>query len=612
MRKSFIEIFFEGMNEKLFFVLVVLVQLVFIFQGLDFTDSGFDAVFYQRIFSDPSTVQYNFMYWLTGIIGGAWLNLFPGLGLLGLRIASVICTTFTFGISYNLLKDYLQTASLRLGLFLIVLFLGTGIRELNYNDITALFFMCAAWLLFTGLTKQKYLRLFIAGIFVAANMFARLPNVLDIVLVIAIWYSGYLNRITARRVLIHTLLFLGGFLVMGIWLFLIMKEMHHDGIFLNSLNLLREMGANPENSHGFYQQFKLYVVHYSEGLVISIVVIVALWSFAAIWRRLKMEIPQIKGFWPVIKYAILGLLTVICVYRAGKDPDFWFYLFLFYAGTGLIVGFLMITGRQPEHMQLLAVLGLIMLLILPAGSNYMLMTVGKYAVWIIVPITVDYLLNIRSLSSSVIVGENSRHTYEQLITANQMNSLRNGSLFLTLIYILSVCYYYPYFDRNNRMNMTAAIPNEHLAHIYTGPERARTVSELLAASARYVKPDDFVLAYDCLPMYYYLTDTRPFMHNSWLWLYDDAVFKNELEKSLRETHICPIVIMQKRSTIANNWPLNEKENYQFRKQTLACMYSFLKDYQYREVWENDFFKIFVPAIRHLPVSDPGTITGTNL
>ena len=89
MHKIYLVDFFEGMNDKLFFVLIIFVQVIFIFQGLDFADSGFDAVFYSRIFSDPSTVQYNFMFWFTGIIGGAWLKLFPGLGLLGLRLAGI-------------------------------------------------------------------------------------------------------------------------------------------------------------------------------------------------------------------------------------------------------------------------------------------------------------------------------------------------------------------------------------------------------------------------------------------------------------------------------------------------------------------------------------------
>ena len=98
MRRSYLEDFFEGMNDKLFFVLIIFVQVIFIFQGLDFADSGFDADFYSRIFSDPSTVQYNFMYWFTGIIGGTWLKLFPSMGLLGLRLAGVLFTTVTFWI----------------------------------------------------------------------------------------------------------------------------------------------------------------------------------------------------------------------------------------------------------------------------------------------------------------------------------------------------------------------------------------------------------------------------------------------------------------------------------------------------------------------------------
>ena len=608
MQKSFIEDFFERMNEKLFFLLVILVQLVFIFQGLDFTD-GFAAVFYQRIFSDPSTVQYNFSHWLTGIIGGAWLKLFPGLGLLGLRIAGVICTTITFGISYNLLKKYLQTGSLRLGLFLVILFLATSIRELNQNDISALFFMCAAWFLYTGLTGQKYFRLFIAGMFIAANMFARLPNAVGILLILAVWFSGYLNRIPFSKIVVHSLLFLSGFILMASGLFILMRSMHHDAFFFNGLKLMRQISGNQGSCQHLIQLVKQYVVQYGEGLVISIVVIIALWSFAAIWRRMKADISFMKGFWPIGKYGILTLLTIICIYSAWKNADFWFYLFLFYAGTSLIVGFLLITGRQPKDMQILTAIGCIMLLVLPAGSHFELMTVGKYAIWIMVPITVDYLLNIRSLSSSVVVSENSRHRYEQVINANQMDSLRNGFIFLTLTYILSVCYFYPYADISNRMKMKYEVKNEQVAGIYTTPQRAGTISELLAASARYVKPDDYVLAYDCLPMYYYLTDTRPFMHNSWLWLYDDDVFKEELEKSLQETHICPVIIIQKRSTIGNNWPENNMNDLKFREQTFSYLQAFMRKYQYRQVWENDFFRLIVPTVKYLPLSASLSLSG---
>jgi hypothetical protein len=595
MRRSYLEVFFERMNDKLFFVLIIVVQVFFVFQGLDFADSGFDADFYSRIFSDPSSVQYNFMYWFSGIIGGGWLKLFPGLGLLGLRIAGVLFTTATLWITYELLKKYLHTAPLRLSLFLIILFLTTAIKEINYDDISALFFMCAAWFLFRGLTRERPALLFVAGVFISINAFSRLPNILGLALLLAIWFSGYLENSRFRRILFESMSFLLGFILTSIILAGVMKYLHHDVIFLNSLRLARQIGGSHENSHSLYNMLKLYIVHYGEALSISMVVMVVLWSSSAAWRRLKSDFPASIPFLPFLKYGLLIILTAICIYRAKKDPDFWFYLYLFYAGTSLIVGFLIVTGRQPKNLRILAAIGTIMLLVMPAGSNFVLMTVGKYAIWIMVPITVDYLLNIRALASRVIVSENSQHSYEQVIDIKHMTGLRNACIYLTLIFILSVTYYYPYFDRSERIKMRYAINNIHMRGIYTTESRARVINELLDQSARYIKPDDYVLAYDCIPMYYYMTDTKPYMHNSWVWLYDDAVFKQELYKSLQETHICPVVIMQKRSTIGNNWPDNYKEDYKFRPEALAYMQDFLKTYQYRQVWENDFFKMFVPA-----------------
>jgi Dolichyl-phosphate-mannose-protein mannosyltransferase len=595
MHRTYLEIFVDGMNDKLFFVLIIFVQIIFIFQGLDFADAGFAADFYRRIFSDPSSVQYNFMYWFTGIIGGSWLKLFPGFGLLGLRIAGVISTTITLWISYNLLKKYLYIGPLRLSLFLIVLFLTTAIKEINYDDITALFFMCTAWFLFSGLTREKPYMLFLAGAFISLNMFSRLPNILGLILILAIWFSGYLNRKTVNQVIIQSLLFILGFLVMCVLLFGWMKSMHHDVYFLNSLKLTRQMGSAIDNSHGLYTMLKLYIVHFGEAVSISMVVIVALWNLAAAWRKLKTDLPASIPFLPIVKWGILIILTAICIYRAKKDPDFWFYLFLFYAGTSLITGFLIITGRQPKNLRLLAAIGCLMLLVMPFGSNYVLMSVGKYSIWIIVPITIDYMLNIRSLSSRVVVSENNLHSYEQVIDTNHMNGLRNTTIYLTLIYILSVTYFYPYFDRSNRALMHFEVRNEHVKGIYTTESRAKVINELLTQTALYIKPDDYVLAYDCIPMFYYLTETKPYMHNSWPWLYDNAVFKEELYKSLKETHICPIVIMQKRSTIGNNWPDNYSENYTFRPQALDDMNDFLRIFKYSQVWENDFFKIYIPA-----------------
>lgn len=88
-------------GDILFFLLGVFYQILFIFQGLDLSDEGFYATFYQQIFNDPQSVAFNFMYWLTGILGGAWYYLFPHLGLLGFRILGVIVTSATLILTYR-------------------------------------------------------------------------------------------------------------------------------------------------------------------------------------------------------------------------------------------------------------------------------------------------------------------------------------------------------------------------------------------------------------------------------------------------------------------------------------------------------------------------------
>src|SRR5882672_7485641 len=111
------------MNTKVFFLLVFLYQLIFIFQGVDLSDEGFYATFYNQIYKNPESTQYNFMFWFSGIVGGALDYLFHGLGIWGLRLAGVLVSTSTLIVTYNLLKKYLNPGHLKIGLLLVVLFI---------------------------------------------------------------------------------------------------------------------------------------------------------------------------------------------------------------------------------------------------------------------------------------------------------------------------------------------------------------------------------------------------------------------------------------------------------------------------------------------------------
>ena len=87
--------FFIRGNPLSFILILFIFQLFFIFQGLSLTDSGAYAIMYQNIFDAPESLEYFFNYWLSSILGGLWLKLFPFMGLLGLRIFGILVISFT-------------------------------------------------------------------------------------------------------------------------------------------------------------------------------------------------------------------------------------------------------------------------------------------------------------------------------------------------------------------------------------------------------------------------------------------------------------------------------------------------------------------------------------
>ena len=66
-----------------------MMQLPLLMSGIDLADTGFYMTFYRYIYTSPESVEYNFMYWLTGIVGGAWLSIFPG--IISLRVLAMLC-----------------------------------------------------------------------------------------------------------------------------------------------------------------------------------------------------------------------------------------------------------------------------------------------------------------------------------------------------------------------------------------------------------------------------------------------------------------------------------------------------------------------------------------
>ena len=174
--------------------------------------------------------------------------------------------------------------------------------------------------------------------------------------------------------------------------------------------------------------------------------------------------------------------------------------------------------------------------------------------------------------------------------------------FFAIILVICIRYIFtfPYFyDKHNRMEMVHGINNQQTKYIYTSSQRAIVLNELLAASAGYVNKGDQVLAYDAMPMYYFMTETRPFMPNSTPLFYTSTRFSADLAESTRKTGL-PVVVRQNIWTIheGSGWPENIVElsplQAPLNRERDLVFNSFLKDNGYTEVWTNKIFSIFIP------------------
>ena len=105
--------------------------------------------------------------------------------------------------------------------------------------------------------------------------------------------------------------------------------------------------------------------------------------------------------------------------------------------------------------------------------------------------------------------------------------------------IPSVSYYYKYiYNEPEIERLTARFDNPRLAGIYSTPEKVSVLDELLRYLNGKVKPGDYFLAYNHIPMLYFLTHTRPAYGA--VWARDDwpiSIRKRLLGKMIKNNRI---------------------------------------------------------------------------
>lgn len=571
-RKSDVILAIERMPQWVFLSILFLFQLIFIPQGLDFADEGFFMTFYQQIFNDPESVTYAFMYWFAGVLGGSLYALFPEGGLLLMRFAGVLIIVLTAAFVCRILKPYLPLWTIRVGVAMSVLYIFDDVPSLYYNNVSALLYVGGIGLLLKGIRAENSKGWIVgAGMIFALNAFTRIPNVLGVVFVLIILYDAWIFRKGMKWAVCTAAYFLTGYFSALLLVLLFMWRVGHLHPFFTCLDWIFHIGQSSEASHNIYSMFRTTVRQYLEigftGLFF------AFWGicFFYLIRRFRN-----KTFIRIVAiFAFLVLASFLYFYGA---------LYLLYFLSLATVLFLL--WKEPPSIKTVALAAGMLLVVQPLGSDGAVDLVGRFSMFLTLPLIVAYSeKEVRELSVS-------RGISNRILK-------KTGLILLILFVCLSVQRHvsYTYFDQGSRFKKIYSVDHPFLRGIYTSQKRASVSQEVLSALDRYVSEGDYTLIYDNSPMLHYLTQTKPYAYNPWLYLYDKDLLREALSRAGRERQALPVVVLQKFKGLWIDWPDGYSDDYMANdanKGKNLLINRFLHKNKYLKIWTNGYYEIWLP------------------
>ncbi len=490
----------------------VLYQIACAVQGFDLSDEGWAMYFYQQIFKNPEVVGAQMPYWFTGIMGGCWYQLFPTGGYLFMRILGIVIVTITFSVSYKLLAPYFNKTLLLLGLVSQVIIVAGDPKPFGYNSLSAFFVVISIALLFKGMEKRNLLYLFLSGFLLGINVFVRMPNIASLVVIFLIPAYSYLKK---GKVPIFTKYFLSciaGVILSITLVIIVMNLLGHWNLFLNSFTNTMNSASDKTNSHQIGAMFTQYLNNYGGilkvGLFLSIIGAVYCFISGKLNRKLYSQV-------------LILLIFVVLAYfsihenEALRDNDMFFIHFISYLSIALI---LLNMRNENFYVKFFSLASLLMIVFIPLGSDRGIVTIWVSS-WLSLPLGTAYLymcirkIDIRACGKFKCFDSKNVLNYFFIVYA---------------AYIITGVYKdesLAYYDLGNRMEKIYPIENQYSRFIYTNEYRSRIVNQLLEKLSLYVKPNDYLIAYNFIPGINYMTDTRSFVPNSWIWCYSGEQFE---------------------------------------------------------------------------------------
>lgn len=596
--------------------------LLFLVQGIDFTDMGFNLSNQWLLLEDPGSYVHGHLFYLANFLGGLWLSISKPLGLLGAKLGWAVVIYITLYAAYRTLEQAGGRAGLLAGLVIALLWnTRIGTTWISYNSLTALFFTLAAFFLVRGLTREGAGAVLVAGALLGAAPFVRFPNVLAFALVVVIPLYAHLAEHSRAWTLQFSARFVLGYVGGAAAVLLLMLALGHLPLYWESLSA--RFAASVSDASYDYSSAKLIgrlLQDYRQLLYVSAIALPVLLLVArALTSRWYWQLAGFVGvallWYAWLGYALIGpqwflaelLLVVFALalifWMRRTTDESGLQALPFVIGTGIllvlayfftriqwawlvpgllyaVLGFRYWRVSRADD-RLVTVLAALILAITPLGSgNGMINAV--FGMWLAIPLAFVTLFDEARAAAS-------RPWYRR----GAVVICAVASLSLTLV-ALDNARTAAYRDSSDRKRMTARIDDPFLRGVLTTPERALVVGELMRELPNYVAPGDPMLLHGDCSLLHLLSRTRPVLGSTWTGVYNARMFNEKLLSFEQNESTRPVILLSKGSCRAREWPVTQGVT-RTGAQTRRDLFAFMGRHAYRLRWQNAFFEIWITA-----------------
>lgn len=564
--------------------IILLVPFYSVFQGIDLTDAGRALVDSHNFIAEDAYKTAGSWFYLSNAISGLWMTVFGGLGFIAIKLGGVAISWSTAAFAYYGLRCSFRREAILAALAITACFVNARslVQWMNYDTISGLFYTAGVAFLIRGVKENRLFLFGTSGFTFLLLRYVRFSSLLGMGFIMAVplyywladkdWKNMYQSIIAYSVGLVAGLIFIAGVgLATGAPLVL---PRHTAG------EVVREQTAEKKE--------RIRVERRSAGYGIRAM---AVRLFRQYWEGMKKGAPILLVIAAlavlIVKIPRLGLPIIIatgiisCHWLFPGDPRCHFV-------NSILVAFLCISllvlGKRAPAQSMLMFLALCVLVCTPAGSNTGLAK-ASHGMWFAIPLLLLCPHRWHNVRIFKLCLPGKPFAAAALLLGAM---ILGGSIFLG--------WRNSYRDHPDRSKMNATVDHPRLRGLWTTPERARVLQQLLDNYEAYIAPDEPLLTYGSAPGLHFIMDRVSYLTNPWTeQLYVPKTGKLRLpgEEAWRDAidkyEGAPVLVIARGSCRNALWPV---QTHPLKAQPTIRLAANKR--AYKLAWAGEFFLIYRP------------------